>query len=59
MKPNVTALERAFELAKSGQYASSTEIKAKLNREGYSSDQVTGATLMRQLRLAIAIARAK
>jgi len=50
MDNNITALERAFELAQSGQYGSVTDIKRKLHSEGYSMDQVTGPALNKQLR---------
>jgi DNA-binding HxlR family transcriptional regulator len=45
-----TTLERAFELAKSGQCFSMDDIRRKLSSEGYSLGQMTGATLSRQLR---------
>lgn len=57
MRPNITALERAFELAKTGRYASSSEIKQVLTREGYGTSQIMGPTLMRQLREIIAAHR--
>ncbi|MDV3251703.1 hypothetical protein DevBK_10200 [Devosia sp. BK] len=50
MKPNITALERAFELAKSGKFASVTEVKQAIAREGYSASQLEGPMLARQLR---------
>ena len=50
MEPNKTALERAFELARSGRYATSQAIKAAVSAEGYSTTQITGRTLMKQLR---------
>ncbi|SDH21767.1 hypothetical protein [Pelagibacterium luteolum] len=50
MDHNITALERAFELAKSGRYQTNSEIKKVLKSEGYSTAQVTGTVLMRQLR---------
>ena len=45
-----TALERAFELAKSGKYANVSDIKSALRAERYSIDTVTGASLSKQLR---------
>jgi hypothetical protein len=45
-----TALERAFELAKSGDYAGIPQIQAKLVLEGYARNQLDGPSLMRQLR---------
>ena len=49
-----TALERAFELAKSGKYANVSDIKSALRAERYSIDTVTGASLSKQLRSLIA-----
>jgi hypothetical protein len=46
----MTTLERAFELAKSGDYESVTEIRAKLKAEGYALSQLEGPSLNRQLR---------
>lgn len=50
MDPNITTIERAFELAKSGKYNSVAEIKQKLQNEGYSLAQLEGRELARQLR---------
>lgn len=50
MNYRLTALERAFELARSGQYASVAEIKKQLLAEGFSISQVTGGVLSRQLK---------
>ena len=50
MKPNVTPIERAFELARSGKCHSTTEIKQVLKHEGYVVETLTGATLLKQLR---------
>ena len=49
MEHRMTALERAFEMAKSGDYANVSDIKKQLNSEGYSSLQITGRTLSKQL----------
>jgi hypothetical protein len=57
MDPNVTALERAFQLARSGLYASVEEIKKQLRAEGFSTAQVTGGVLSRQLKTLIRTAR--
>jgi hypothetical protein len=46
----MTPLERAFELAKSGSYLSTDEIRKKLKQEGYSVSQFTGRALFKQLR---------
>lgn len=52
-----TPLERAFALARSGECAGPGEVKAALKQEGFSIDQVSGPTLMRQLRALCAEAR--
>jgi hypothetical protein len=57
MDKNMSALERAFQLAKSGQVAGLSEIAASLNREGYSASQIEGPVLKRQLAALIKAAR--
>jgi len=57
MEPNFSALERAFQLARSGQVADVKEIKAQLKREGYDLGQITGSVLVRQLHGVIKAAR--
>lgn len=57
MDEHKTALERAFELARSGEYPTVELIKRKIAGEGYSQDQLQGATLRRQLRGLIEAAR--
>lgn len=54
-----TAIERAFELAKSGKCLSISDIRNQLKIEGYGPEQVTGPTLLRQLRKLIAAAGEK
>lgn len=49
MKPKLTALERAFQLARTGQYASVGRLKLQLKDEGYSSDQFEERALQLQL----------
>jgi hypothetical protein len=44
-----TTLERAFELARSGDCSTVVQIKARLQSEGYMQDQVTGNALRSQL----------
>lgn len=46
----LTALERAFELAKSGEYATVSEVTKQLKAEGFSISQITGPSLSKQLR---------
>jgi hypothetical protein len=50
MNSEVTALERAFQLAKSGKYLSMSEIRKKLKKEGFSLVQIEGGALTKQLR---------
>jgi hypothetical protein len=57
MNQNLSALERAFQLAQSGAYTSVHHIKQRLAKEGYSAEQVNGPTLLAQLRSLIAAAR--
>lgn len=56
MEPNVSTLERAFQLAKTGQYPNIWQIKIRLKSEGYDQDQVEGRSLQRQLRAIIRMA---
>jgi hypothetical protein len=58
MDYRMTSLERAFEMARSGKYASVAEIKKQLHNEGFSVAQVTGTVLLRQLRELIRVAQA-
>jgi hypothetical protein len=53
-----TALERAFQLARSGVPNSVQEIKKRLNSEGYIAAQVDSPILCRQLRALIRTAQA-
>jgi hypothetical protein len=57
MDPNITALERAFQLAKSGAFTSVHAIKQQLSAEGFAAAQVTGKTLAKQLNALIKAAR--
>jgi hypothetical protein len=57
MDQHSSALERAFQLAKSGDFPSVHHIKQRLAKEGYSAEQVNGPRLLAQLRLLIAEAR--
>ena len=50
MEPNKTAIERAFELARSGRYVYLTKIRERLRYEGYFTDTVSGPLLCRQLK---------
>ena len=57
MKENVSAIERAFELAATGTFQTVSEIKLRLHKEGYNYEQVEGPTLRKQLVEAMAKAR--
>ena len=59
MDRNVSALERAFQLARKGTYASVPLLKKRLKTEGYSTDQISGLALSRQLRDLIKAAQGK
>ncbi len=50
MTSRPTTLERAFALARSGEYPGVSEIRAQLKAEGYSIHQMEGPSLLRQLR---------
>lgn len=45
-----TALERAFELAKTGDYATVSDVTKQLKAEGFATTQITGPSLSKQLR---------
>lgn len=59
MDQSKTAVERAFELARSGKFANASEIKRTVSAEGYSAAQIDGPALMRQLRDILREARAR
>jgi hypothetical protein len=59
MDHGTSALERAFQLAKSGNCTSVADIKRRLIEEGYSVAQVTGRELAKQLGALIRAARQK
>jgi len=51
------AVERAFELARSGSCLGIPELRARLTAEGYSARQIEGPSLIRQLRELLRTAR--
>jgi hypothetical protein len=57
MDNRLTALERAFHLARSGEVSTITEIVGSLRRDGYSTNQLDGPALRRQLKGLIMAAR--
>lgn len=54
-----TAVERAFELAKSGRFASMDELQKALKAENYSAKELEGSSLHKQLRDLMSAARAR
>jgi hypothetical protein len=48
-----TPLERAFQLARSGKFSSVSDIRKQLASERFPTEQMSGGTLLRQLRLII------
>jgi hypothetical protein len=44
-----TTLERAFALARTGDYGGITEVRDQLRIEGYDLHQMEGRTLLRQI----------
>jgi hypothetical protein len=59
MNDRPTTLERAFDLARSGEFSSVQEIKKKLGAEGFYIGQVTGRSLTKQLNVLIRNAAAQ
>ncbi len=50
MTGHATAIERAFELARSGDCTNLEDIRARLKAEGYTAGQIIGPSLLSQLR---------
>jgi hypothetical protein len=59
MDPKLSAIERAFQIARSGQAPSVDDIKKALKKEGYPPGQIVGRSLARQLMAIITAARGK
>ena len=57
METNVSVIERAFQLAATGRFETVTQIKRHLHVEGYTTLQVSGPTLFKQLMAEISYAR--
>ena len=57
MDHNVTAVERAFQLAKSGICLSVADLKKRLRLEGYATTQIVGGAISKQLRALIEAAQ--
>jgi hypothetical protein len=45
----ISAIERAFEIARSGEVQNVEQIRKKLQHEGLNQDQIYGGSLSRQL----------
>lgn len=58
MEANKSPLERAFELARSGQFSTVSALVQRLSWEGYSASQVEGPQLKKQLNAIIQAAQA-
>jgi hypothetical protein len=51
MDPNLSALERAFQLARSGQVSNVEDVRKRLKQEGYDANAVyVGQSLRTQLK---------
>jgi hypothetical protein len=57
MDPNTAAIERAFQLAKTGHCASVHDIMRTLKSEGYAVDRLVGSSLIKQLSAMISASR--
>ena len=53
MQQGKTTIERAFEMARSGRFKDVGGLKIAISREGYAASQISGRTLLKQLREAI------
>jgi hypothetical protein len=59
MDPNKTTIQRAFELARSGEFKRIDDIRRQLKDEGYNHDLIVGRSLLAQLRTLMAAASKK
>lgn len=50
MDPDKTPIERAFEIAASGEPADIADLRKQLRAEGYDDKQLEGRSLIQQLR---------
>ena len=57
MDHNITAVERAFQLAKSGVCFSVDDLKKRLGSEGYATTDIVGGSIRKQLSALIEAAR--
>ena len=56
MSPDISVLERAFQLAATGRYDTVTQIRRQLDSEGFTTLQVAGPALFKQLMTEISYA---
>jgi hypothetical protein len=59
MDHKITAIERAFQIARSGHAPSVQEIRYALQKEGYRASEIDGPSLSKQLMALITVAREK
>ena len=59
MRDPPTAIERAFQLARTGYFQNVDEVRKAMSREGYSLAQVVGGAISKQLREEIKKARSQ
>jgi hypothetical protein len=59
MDHRITAIERAFQIARSAHTSSVAEIKEGLRKQGYAPEQISGPVLPKELIAIIAVAREK
>jgi hypothetical protein len=57
MDPHKTTLERAFDLARSGECSNVDEIRRRLKVEGYDEHAIKGRSLLMQLRALMAASK--
>ena len=57
MEPYKTAIERAFELARTGLFFGVSEIRDRLRDEGYFTDTIKGPMLCQELKVVMEAAR--
>ena len=57
MKPGISVIERAFELAATSRFDNVSQITRRLDSEGYNTLQISGPALSKQLMKEICYAR--
>jgi hypothetical protein len=57
MDNNISAIERAFQLAATGQFTSVAKLRLQLSAEGFLTWQVEGRELAKRLKVAIITSR--